>query len=217
MGDEMSDKELVVARMQMEIDTLHAQLDGVMWAAEQHLGTVKAQEAIIQRLNKEAVEKCGAHMSGFQPISFISDSVTEHDRDGNLTRHAVSRGRALTENELNAPVVPWTARIKPCGAVQGGHQGGGPVCGKDWYGSVHFCATCRETAMQFEIADWRMAQPIADVSAPTDERAAFEREFRRIGNIKEGADLTYVFGHAWAWEWWQKGVPRAEHEQLLPR
>jgi hypothetical protein len=120
-------------------------------------------------------------------IMIISDSVTEHDRDGNLTRHAVSRGRALTEEELNAPVVPWTARIKPCGAVQGEHQGGGPVCGKDWYGSVHFCATCRETAMQFEIADWRMAQPIADVSALRDA-------------VAESLRGNYYCGRVWsAW------------------
>lgn len=63
----------------------------------------------------------------------------------------------------------WRQRIKGCGTVESGYHGGGPMCGKDWYGQIHYCASCKAKAYEAEIAELRAARSAVPAQAVAAE------------------------------------------------
>jgi hypothetical protein len=66
-------------------------------------------------------------------------------------------------------VKTWQERVTGCGAVEGGHHGGGPRCGDEWYGGIHYCPKCQAKARDAEIAELRALYAAPPLSSEQKE------------------------------------------------
>jgi hypothetical protein len=92
---------------------------------------------------------------------------TGHEVRTEIRQYARDAIAADRRARANSPAIPdgspqaaqgvktWQERVTGCGAVEGGHHGGGPRCGDGWYGGIHYCPKCQAEARDAEIAELR--------------------------------------------------------------
>jgi hypothetical protein len=84
-------------------------------------------------------------------------------------------------------VKTWQERVTGCGAVEGGHHGGGPRCGDEWYGGIHYCPKCQAKARDAEIEELR--------AQLARQSQVDEAEIYAIWDAAKAEAAMYVEGH----------------------